>query len=164
MIAQEGTPSLAWRATPLDHVFGDTRLRQFKPKLEQFPVDAWRSPKRVLDAHPPNQHAQLGLDLWPPSPRARLPTPITAKAGPMPTHEGVGLDDCENLQDGWKPAIQLDKEPAVVVRELRPAAHLAPQNDQCRSTAFSASSRLFDLNGEIKMAKPKHSSPIIPPA
>src|ERR1019366_4412613 len=44
--------------------------------------------------------AQLGLDLWPPSPRARLPTPITAKAG---------------------------------VRELRPAAHLAPQNDQLMS-------------------------------
>jgi hypothetical protein len=97
MIVYEGTPSLAWRATPLDHVFGDTRLRQFKPELEQFPLDAWRSPKRVLDAHPPDQHAQLGLDLWPPSPRARLPSLITAKAGPMPTHEGVGPDDCENL-------------------------------------------------------------------
>jgi hypothetical protein len=51
----------------------------------------------------------------------------------MPTHEGVGPDNCENLQDGRKPAIQLDKEPAVVVRELGPAAHLAPQNDQLMS-------------------------------
>jgi hypothetical protein len=51
----------------------------------------------------------------------------------MPTHEGVGPDDCENLQDRRKPAIQLDKEPAVVVRELRPAPHLAPQNDQLMS-------------------------------
>src|ERR1035441_9082818 len=65
-----------------------------------------------------------------PPPRGRA---ITAKAGPMPTHESVGPDDCENLQDGRKPAIQLDKEPAVVVRELRPAAHLAPQNDQLMS-------------------------------
>jgi hypothetical protein len=32
-------PGCHWRATPLDHVFGDTRLRQFKPKLEQFPMD-----------------------------------------------------------------------------------------------------------------------------
>src|ERR1700737_4016815 len=121
MIVQEGMPSLAWRATPLDHVFGDTRLRQFKPKLEQFPVDAWRSPKRVLDAHPRDQHAELGLDLWPPSPSARLPTPITAKAGLMPTHEGVGPDDCEDLKDRREPTIKLNEDPAIVVRKLGPA-------------------------------------------
>jgi hypothetical protein len=47
-------------------------LRDLKPELEQFAVDAWRSPKRVLDIHPPDQHTQIGLDLWPPSPSARL--------------------------------------------------------------------------------------------
>src|SRR5882672_11319709 len=26
-------------------------------------------------------------------------TPVAAKAGPMPTHERLGPDDCENLQD-----------------------------------------------------------------
>ena len=31
----------------------------------------------------------------------------------------------------------------------------------CQSAAFSASSRLFDLNGEAKMARAKHSSAII---
>jgi hypothetical protein len=30
---------------------------------------------------------------------ARLPTPVAAKAGPVPTHERLGPDDCENLQD-----------------------------------------------------------------
>jgi hypothetical protein len=34
----------------------------------------------------------------------------------------------------------------------------------CRSTAFSASSRNFDLNGEPKAAKTKQSIPIIPAA
>ena len=29
----------------------------------------------------------------------------------MPTHERLGLDDRENLQDCWKPAIQLDGRP-----------------------------------------------------
>jgi hypothetical protein len=29
---------------------------------------------------------------------------------------------------------------------------------------ISASSRIFDLNGEVKAAKPKHKSQIIPPA
>jgi hypothetical protein len=32
----------------------------------------------------------------------------------------------------------------------------------CRSTAFSTSSRNFDLNGEDKTARKKQSSPIIP--
>jgi hypothetical protein len=42
-VTQEGPPSLVWRLSPLDHVLGDTRLRQFKPELEKFAVEAWRS-------------------------------------------------------------------------------------------------------------------------
>src|SRR5450755_2542356 len=75
MITQEGAPSLAWRPALLDHVFGDTRLRDLKPELEQFAVDTRRSPKRVLDAHPPDQCTEVCLDLRSPSPRACLPTP-----------------------------------------------------------------------------------------
>src|SRR5258705_1555092 len=51
MITQEGAPSLAWRPASLDHVFGDPRLRDLKPELEQLTVNARRSPKRVLHAH-----------------------------------------------------------------------------------------------------------------
>jgi hypothetical protein len=68
MITQKDAPRLAWRPAPLDHVFGDTRLRDLKTELEQLAVDAWRSPKWVLDAHPPDERAQFGLDLRPPSP------------------------------------------------------------------------------------------------
>jgi DNA topoisomerase IA len=46
----------------------------------------------------------------------RFPTPVAPKAGPVPTHERLGPYDRENLQDCWKPAIQLDKEPAIMVR------------------------------------------------
>jgi hypothetical protein len=53
--------------TTLDHVLGDARLRDIKPELEQFAVDARRSPKRVLDAHPPDQRTEVRLDLRPPS-------------------------------------------------------------------------------------------------
>jgi hypothetical protein len=59
MIAQKGTPSLAGRPPPFDHVLGDARLRDLKPELEQFAVNAWRTPKRILHAHPPDQRAQL---------------------------------------------------------------------------------------------------------
>jgi hypothetical protein len=51
----------------------------------------------------------------------------------VPTHERLGPDDCENLQDGWKPAIQLDKEPAIMVREPDATLQLAPQDNQLMS-------------------------------
>src|SRR5712671_85311 len=90
-----------WLGGPpsFDHVLGDARLRDLKPELEQFAVDAWRAPKRIFDAHSPDQRAQLRFDLRSPSQWARLPTPVAAKAGPVPTHERLGPDDCENLQD-----------------------------------------------------------------
>lgn len=52
------------------HVLGDTRMRGLKPELEQFAMDAGRSPERILHAHPPDQYTQLRINLlWPfPSP------------------------------------------------------------------------------------------------
>src|SRR5580700_1876194 len=133
VVMQEGPPSLAGRPPSSDHVLGDARLRDLKPELEQFPADAWRAPKRILDAHPPDQSAQLRVDLRPPSLWARLPTPVAAKAGPMPTKERLGPDDCENLQDRRKPAIQLDEEPAIMVREPDATMQPAPQDNQLMS-------------------------------
>jgi hypothetical protein len=51
----------------------------------------------------------------------------------MPSHERLGPDDFENLQDRRKPAIQLDKEPAIAVRKPDSAVHLAPQHDHLMS-------------------------------
>src|ERR1700675_3556118 len=67
VVTQEGPPSLAGRPPPFDHVPGNARLRDLKPELEQFAVNAWRAPKRVSDAHPPDQRAQLRVDLRSPS-------------------------------------------------------------------------------------------------
>src|SRR5450432_51424 len=99
VITQERSPSLAGWPPSFDHVLGDARLRDFKPELEQFAVNAWRAPKRIFEAHPPDQRAHLRVDLRSPSPWARLPTPVAAKAGPVPTHARLALDDRENLQD-----------------------------------------------------------------
>jgi hypothetical protein len=133
MITQEGSPFLAGWHPPFDHVLGDARLRDLKPELEQFAVDAWCAPKRIFDAHPPDQNAELRLDLRPPSPWARHPTPVAAKSGSVPTHERLGPDDCDNLQDCRKPAIQLDKEPAIMVREPNATTRPAHQDNQLMS-------------------------------
>src|SRR5712672_3044584 len=99
VVAQEGSPSLAGWPPSFDHVLGDARLRDLKPELEQFAVDAWRAPKWIFDTHPPDQHAQFRVDLRSPSLWARLPTPVAAKAGAVPTLKRLGPDDGENLQD-----------------------------------------------------------------
>jgi hypothetical protein len=52
-----------------------------------------------------------------------------------------------------------------MVREPDATMQPPPQDNQLRrSTAFSASSRNFDLNGEHRTATAKQSSPIIVPA
>ena len=62
----------------------------------------------------------------------------------MPTHERLGTDDRKDLQNRRKPSIQLDKEPAIAVREPDPARNLTPQNDQlmseCRILCFKPTS------------------------
>ncbi len=78
---------------------GDARLRDFKPELEQFAVDAWCAPKRIFNAHPAGQYAQLRVDLQSLSLWARLPTPVAVKAGSVPTREVLGPDDGGNLLD-----------------------------------------------------------------
>src|SRR5262249_26811151 len=115
VVAQEGAPSLTWRSLPLDHVLGHRRLGDLKAELEQFAVDARRAPQRILDTHSPDQGAQLRVNLRPPSKRARFPTPVPAKAGPMPTDERLWTDDRDDLQDRRKPSIQPDKEHAIAV-------------------------------------------------
>src|SRR5258708_8315993 len=72
VVPQEGSPSLAGSPPSFDHVLGDTRLCDLKPELEQFAVDAWRAPKRIFDAHPADQYAQLRADLRSPSQYTRL--------------------------------------------------------------------------------------------
>src|ERR1700686_3708615 len=127
-------------------------------------MNARCSPKRIFYAHPPDQPAQLRLDLWPPSPSTRFPTPVAAKAGPGPTHERLGPDDCENLQDFWKPAIQLDKEPAIMVRE--PDATMQPtlQDIQLMSQhsvlSFNPQLRLEwrGQDGQNETEQPDHSA------
>jgi hypothetical protein len=139
-------------------------LSDLNPELEQFAVDAWRAPKRIFDAHPPDQCAQLRVDLRSPSLWARLPTPVAAKAGPVPTHECLGPDDCENLQDRRKPAIELDKEPAIMVREpdatRQPTPHDIQLMSKHRVLSFKPQLRLEwrGQDGQNETEQPDHSA------
>src|SRR6202045_3135615 len=51
MIADKGSPALRRRVSSLDHVFGDAGLSDIDAELEEFSMDARRSPQRIGNAH-----------------------------------------------------------------------------------------------------------------
>jgi hypothetical protein len=51
----------------------------------------------------------------------------------MPTHQGLGIDNRDDLQDQREPSIQLDKEPPIVVGKQYPAWLVTPQDIQLMS-------------------------------
>src|SRR6266446_4758783 len=124
--------SLAAGARPV-HPIRDARLSDLEAELEQLAMDAWRVPQRIFRAHPPYQRAQIRGDLRPASKGAGFPTPVPAKAGPMPTDKGLRSDDRDGLQDRWEPSIQLDQEQAIPICELDATAHPPPQHNQLMS-------------------------------
>src|ERR1700730_7114772 len=86
------------------------------------------------------------------------------RAGSVPTHDRLGPDDCEKLQDRRKPPMQLDKEPAITVREPDATAQLAPQDDQLMSKhrvlSFKPQLRLEwrGEDGQNETEQPDHSA------
>src|SRR6202035_217776 len=82
----------------------------------------------------------------------------------VPTHERLGPDDCESLQDRRKPAIQLDKEPAIMVREPDATMQPAPQDNQLMSKyrvlSFKPQLRFEwrGQGGQSEIEEPDHSA------
>ena len=62
-------------------------------------MDARRSPQRIVNAHPPDQRAQVRVDLRPASKGAGFPTPVPGEAGSVPSQEGLGADNRDGLED-----------------------------------------------------------------
>ena len=60
VIAEKGLPALRGRPPSSHHVLGDRRLGDLDAELEQFAVDAWRTPKRVLPTDPSNETSDVG--------------------------------------------------------------------------------------------------------
>jgi len=80
----------------------------------------------------------------------------------MPAHERLGLNDRQSVQDRWKPPIQVDEEPAIAIRQPDSATHIAPQYDQLMAKHHILSFKPdLRLNGAVKSASNKLSSPII---
>src|SRR5262249_21702990 len=64
-----------------------------KPSINSSPWIPRCSPPRVFLAHPSDQIAQLSIDLWPPCPLPRFPTPERRETRTMPAKDGLRLND-----------------------------------------------------------------------
>ena len=96
-------------------------------------MDTRRAPQWIVHTDLPDQRPQACVDLRATSQGLGFPTPVPAKAGAMPTHESLGLDDRDCLQDQRKQSIQLDQEQSIVVPELNTTSHLPSQHGQLMS-------------------------------
>ena len=87
------------RSASLDHILRDAGLSDLKAELEQLAMDARGTPQRIVDAHPSDQRAQVRVDLRSASKGAGFPTPVLTEAGSVPSHEGLGADNRDGLED-----------------------------------------------------------------
>lgn len=93
-IPQECPPRLRWRFSAFDHILGDASLANVDAKLEQFAVNAWRSPERVFSAQGQDEFPDCSGDGWAVCFAAtNLPVPEQAEGMAMPADNGGGLDD-----------------------------------------------------------------------
>ena len=78
----------------------------------------------------------------------------------MPAHEGLRADDRDDLQDRWKPSIQVDQEQAIPVREVDTTTRFPLQHDQLmseRSILCLKSALRLERRGEQGQEKAEQS-------
>src|SRR3989442_14530980 len=86
MVPEERAPRLRGRFRATRHEPGDAALRDVEPELEQFAVNAWRSPERIRERHGAHEIRKLRADprsTHSPathSPATGLPSPESAEA------------------------------------------------------------------------------------
>ena len=79
-----------------NHVLGYCGLRHLNTKFEQFSMNPWRTPQRIIPTQLTNQSPQLPADTRPTTATA-LPPPIVTKPLPMPTNHSRGLHNVQTL-------------------------------------------------------------------
>jgi hypothetical protein len=96
MIGKEGTSRLGRRATATREVLRHRGLRYLDAELQQFAVDAWRSPEWVGMVHLANQRTDLSGECRPTNAaRSRVPAPTGRERAPMPPYDGGGRHDLD---------------------------------------------------------------------
>src|SRR2546430_12565060 len=93
VILQEGPPSLRWRLSVTVHVLAHAGLADVHTEFEQFAVNPGGAPGWVRSAHQTDQITYVFRNGRTPGlAMPDLPCPKKAKAFPVPSDHGLGLD------------------------------------------------------------------------
>jgi hypothetical protein len=119
VVVEEGSPALRWRLSPLGFVLGNGGVADADAELGELGLDAELAPGWVRVPHIADQRAQLGIDRGPSAHGSALAAPVVAEAGPVPLHDGGGLDDVDGLVPVRPQLPQAEPKEAVAVFESR---------------------------------------------
>src|SRR5947209_543345 len=130
VILQEGPPSLRWRLPVTDQVLAHAGLADVYTEFEQFAVNPGGAPGWVRSAHQTDQIAYVFRNRRTPAlAMPDLPGPKKAKAFPVPSDHGFGLDNDECGAPVSPHSAQPGPEEPVEWGQLR-LLHRAMQNAQ----------------------------------
>lgn len=109
MIVEKSLPGLRRMPAASDHILTHAGFADLDAELQQFAVNPWSTPKRVLAAHRTNQLPDVFRHCGPPRlPTSDFPSPEQTKTLAVPA-EDVGCFDDEDpaapiLPDGTEPS------------------------------------------------------------
>src|ERR1019366_8576598 len=92
VIFQKSLPALRRRLRRSRRIFRDRRLGHLKTKHQKLAMDPGSAPQWVFLAHPLDQITQATINLRPPCPISRFPTPKDFEASAMPPQDGLRLN------------------------------------------------------------------------
>ena len=97
------------------HPTRDRSLRDIKAEHEKLAMDAWRSPRGVLNDHSEDQFLNLLRRLSSPDrpPDLGDQLPVQTESGPVPTHHRFGCDHNEGLLPSGPKSTNGDPEELV---------------------------------------------------
>ena len=117
VIAEKGKPVPGWlriSRRPF-HPTRDRSLRDIKAEHEKLAMDAWRSPRGVLNDHSEDQFLNLLRRLSSPDgpPDLGDQLPVQEESGPVPTHHRFGRDHNEGLLPSGPKSTNGDPEEVI---------------------------------------------------
>ena len=91
-------------------------------------MDPGSAPQWIGEAHVADQLADFQRHLRPAAAAPRLPSPKQAKAGAMPTNNGLWLYDRQSVQDAWGNLIEAGENQTIDIAESEPLRRFPAQH------------------------------------
>lgn len=140
MVGKERLPAIAWItvASKTSQIPGHCALAHFEAELQKLSMNSRCTPVRIFYRHGADESPKLLADFRPTITRPGAPTPVQAEAHPMPSDDGLGFHDYQNIGPSWPELSQRGPEETVKSRQWWPwplafqHSNLLPQGEDLK--------------------------------